>query len=120
MGACSPSIQKLPAAEKQDDDDCSSSRVGLLADLRRKYEHQPIFLQAVEEMALSLEPLFYDTDRGDFYKRAFLIMVEPERAWALYSVHTTIKCCIKIGISCLTSHIFFVMMEFMFFSILLA
>lgn len=50
-----------------------------LNDLRQKYDHQPIFLQAVEEMALSLEPLFKDEEKGDFYKRAFLVITEPER-----------------------------------------
>lgn len=51
-----------------------------LEDLRRKYPHQPIFLQAVEEMAVSLVDLFEDPDKGDFYKRTFIIMTEPERA----------------------------------------
>mmetsp|Transcript_4889 Transcript_4889/g.7418 ORF Transcript_4889/g.7418 Transcript_4889/m.7418 type:complete len:510 (-) Transcript_4889:206-1735(-) len=50
-----------------------------LHDLRTKYSHQPTFLQAVEEMALALEPLFLDPDKGDFYKRAFAAMAEPER-----------------------------------------
>jgi glutamate dehydrogenase (NADP+) len=50
-----------------------------LDDLRTKYPHQPIFLQAVEEMALSIEPLFSDPINGDFYKKAFLYLTEPER-----------------------------------------
>jgi hypothetical protein len=50
-----------------------------LNDLREKYSHQPIFLQCVEEIALSLLPLFEDPDQGDFYKRAFVAMTEPER-----------------------------------------
>jgi glutamate dehydrogenase (NADP+) len=50
-----------------------------LDDLRSKYPHQPVFLQAVEEMALAIEPLFHDPVEGDFYKRAFLYMTEPER-----------------------------------------
>ena len=49
-----------------------------LDDLRQKYPHQPTFLQAVEEMALSLSDLFRGDD-GEFYKRAFLAMAEPER-----------------------------------------
>lgn len=49
-----------------------------LDDLRRKYPHQPTFLQAVEEMALALSDLFDGPD-GDFYQRAFLAMAEPER-----------------------------------------
>eukprot|EP00586_Coscinodiscus_wailesii_P016844 CAMPEP_0172505454 /NCGR_PEP_ID=MMETSP1066-20121228/186642_1 /TAXON_ID=671091 /ORGANISM="Coscinodiscus wailesii, Strain CCMP2513" /LENGTH=464 /DNA_ID=CAMNT_0013282061 /DNA_START=400 /DNA_END=1794 /DNA_ORIENTATION=+ len=51
----------------------------LLSDLRAKYPHQPTFLQAVEEMAQSLEPLFSDPEEGEFYQRAFLAMTEPER-----------------------------------------
>lgn len=47
--------------------------------LRRRYAHQPVFLQAVEEMAKSVTPLFEDEVNGGFYKRAFLVMTEPER-----------------------------------------
>merc|ERR1711957_323760 len=43
-----------------------------------KYGHQPTFLQAVEEMALSLKPLF-EGEKGDYYKRAFVAIAEPER-----------------------------------------
>jgi hypothetical protein len=50
-----------------------------LDDVREKYSHQPTFLQSVEEMAFSLEPLFKDPEQGDFYKRAFVAMTEPER-----------------------------------------
>jgi hypothetical protein len=57
--------------------DCS--KFDFLDDLRSKYPHQPVFLQAVEEMALAIEPLFHDPVNGDFYKRAFLYMTEPER-----------------------------------------
>jgi hypothetical protein len=51
-----------------------------LAPLREKYAHQPTFLQAVEEMAESLMPIFADKQKGEFYKRAFLVMTEPERS----------------------------------------
>lgn len=50
-----------------------------LEDLRKKYSHQPVFLQSVQEIALSLTPLFNDPDKGEFYKRAFVAMAEPER-----------------------------------------
>ena len=53
--------------------------LSFLDDLRRQYQHQPTFLQAVEEMALSLTDLFEDPKDGEFYKRAFLMMTEPER-----------------------------------------
>ena len=52
---------------------------GLLGELNAKYQHQPTFLQAVEEMALSLSDIFEDSHDGDFYRRAFLAMTEPER-----------------------------------------
>ena len=60
---------------------CKSNheKLDFLDDLRQKYPHQPTFLQAVEEMALSISDLFDDSDEGDFYKRAFLAMAEPER-----------------------------------------
>ena len=59
--------------------DAECKTLSFLDDLRRKYTHQPTFLQAVEEMALSLVDLFQDPVQGDFYKRAFLLMAEPER-----------------------------------------
>ena len=58
---------------------CDSPKFAFLDDLRTKYPHQPVFLQAVEEMALAVEPLFHDPVNGDFYKRAFLYTTEPER-----------------------------------------
>lgn len=54
-------------------------KLAFLGDLRNKYADQPTFLQAVEEMALNLLPLFYDADKGAFYQRAFLALAEPER-----------------------------------------
>ena len=38
-----------------------------------------VFLQAVEEMAISLRSLFLDPEKGGFYQRAFVAMAEPER-----------------------------------------
>jgi glutamate dehydrogenase (NADP+) len=54
-------------------------QLDFLNDLKQKYSHQPVFLQCVDEIALSLLPLFKDPDNGDFYKRAFTAMAEPER-----------------------------------------
>ncbi len=51
----------------------------LLYDLRRKYEHQPIFLQSVSEITHSLTPLFEDPEKGDFYNWALVVMTEPAR-----------------------------------------
>lgn len=56
-----------------------TSDLSFLNDLRTKYAHQPTFLQSVEEMAVSLLPLFQDPNLGDFYQRAFMAMAEPER-----------------------------------------
>lgn len=56
-----------------------SNNLYFLDDLRSKFAHQPTFIQAVEEMAVSLMPLFEDKEKGDFYQRAFLAMAEPER-----------------------------------------
>ena len=52
------------------------STLDILQDLRQKYKHQPIFLQAVEEMALSVADLL---EQDPFYRRAFAMMTEPER-----------------------------------------
>ena len=57
----------------------TSNDLSFLNDLRSKYNHQPTFLQAVEEMAVSLMPIFQDANHGDFYRRAFVAMAEPER-----------------------------------------
>ena len=59
--------------------DETSHQLDFLNDLRAKYSHQPVFLQSVEEIALSLLPLFADPEHGAFYKRAFVAMTEPER-----------------------------------------
>lgn len=56
-----------------------TNELDFLDDLREKYSHQPTFLQAVEEMAMALLPLFQDEKNGSFYRRAFLAMTEPER-----------------------------------------
>jgi hypothetical protein len=58
----------------------NGNKLSFLNDLRAKYYYQPTFLQSVEEIALSLLPLFEDPEKGDFYKRAFVAMTEPERA----------------------------------------
>eukprot|EP00957_Ditylum_brightwellii_P116355 8875424-Ditylum_brightwellii.AAC.1 len=69
-----------PREPNRQDSQQQHEKFPFLEDLRGKYPHQPIFLQAVEEMALSLETIFADKDRGEFYKRAFVAMAEPERA----------------------------------------
>lgn len=56
-----------------------TANLSFLDDMRAKYAHQPIFLQSLDEMAVSLLPLFDDHDQGEFYQRAFLAIAEPER-----------------------------------------
>lgn len=58
----------------------SNPDLTFLNDLRTRYSDQPTFIQAVEEMASNILPLFQDPEQGEFYKRAFLILAEPERA----------------------------------------
>lgn len=60
----------------------NNNSLDFLDDLRKKYAHQPTFLQAVEEMAMALLPLFQDEKDGAFYQRSFLAMAEPERVIA--------------------------------------
>ena len=51
-----------------------------LIDFKKKYsKEQPTFMQAVEEMSLSLSSLFSHPTKGQFYQNAFRIMLEPER-----------------------------------------
>jgi hypothetical protein len=85
----SPTIATMTSLQGSASDDSSSSnnnnnnnkfdRFPFLGGLRRNYQHQPVFLQAVEEMAINLEPLFSDPTHGEFYQRAFVVMTEPER-----------------------------------------
>lgn len=60
------------------------------------------FLQAVEEMAVAVEPLFHDPVHGDFYKKAFMFLTEPER---MISFHVPWYVCIicndDMAIGCL-------------------
>lgn len=59
--------------------DCPDT-LSFLSPLYAKYPHQPVFLQSVQEMALSLRPLFAEKNpRSEFYQRAFLQIAEPER-----------------------------------------
>lgn len=59
---------------------CKNNKsLSFLDPLRATYPHQPTFIQAVDEMALSLTDLFSEPENGEFYQRAFLAMTEPER-----------------------------------------
>lgn len=70
--------QQLSNPTKEESD--NPAALDFLQPLYEKYPHQPIFLQCVHEVALSLLPLFSDSnEEGAFYKRAFLSMAEPER-----------------------------------------
>ena len=51
----------------------------LLELLKKKYSHQPIFLQAVSEMMISLKTLFADTADGEYFQRVFWLLTEPEK-----------------------------------------
>jgi glutamate dehydrogenase (NADP+) len=59
-------------------------QLSFLDPLRHQYAHQPVFLQAVEEMAQSLRDsgILDDPRDGEFHRRAFLAMTEPERVIA--------------------------------------
>ena len=50
-----------------------------LRGLKLSYSHQPLFLQSVIGMAMSLKPMFDDPVNGNFFKKVFLIIAEPER-----------------------------------------
>jgi hypothetical protein len=66
-------------------DDSLLSLDTILADLKRKYSHQPTFLQAVQEMALSISDLLHDDNENNnalLYRKAFAVLTEPERTIA--------------------------------------
>ena len=48
----------------------------ILNDLQKKYHDQPLFLQAVQEMMLSIGDLL---ENDPLHRRAFALMTEPER-----------------------------------------
>lgn len=60
-------------ADANNNEDCQNGN--LLDDLKVKYSHQPLFLQAVEEIAMSIQPILDDPVDGDIYKRALLAML---------------------------------------------
>lgn len=76
------SIATSTTSEAELNGNMNHDKLDFLEQLRLKYSHQPTFLQSVEEIALSLLPLFEDPDKGEFYKRAFVAMTEPERTIA--------------------------------------
>jgi glutamate dehydrogenase (NADP+) len=49
-----------------------------LSNLQRKYSHQPLFLQSVQEMVLSIKDLLL-LENDDSYRKAFSLLIEPER-----------------------------------------
>ncbi len=57
----------------------STSASVLLENLKKKYPNEPTFIQAVEEMSLSLSSMFEDPEKGKYYQNAFRLMLEPER-----------------------------------------
>jgi Glu/Leu/Phe/Val dehydrogenase, dimerisation domain len=75
-------VSKLPKTTKVKMTITCPTNAPFLELLFKRYQHQPTFLQAVKEMAGSLDPLFNDPKEGDFYKRAFAAMTEPERAFS--------------------------------------
>jgi len=77
--ASSSSSSSAPTSIHSKPSETTTANLEFLQPLYKKYPHQPIFLQCVQEVALSLLPLFSDDKEGQFYKRAFLAMAEPER-----------------------------------------
>lgn len=69
----------MTCATQQEAESKANDPLDFLQDLRNNYSHQPTFLQSVEEIAMSLLPLFDDPTNGEFYKKAFVAMTEPER-----------------------------------------
>ena len=70
----------VPIAKPKADDPGSDAMTAILADIRKKFAHQPLFLQAVHECAESVAPLLAgDSAAADRNRRAFAAMAEPER-----------------------------------------
>lgn len=56
-----------------------SSITSMVDEFKKRHSNEPTFIQAVEEMALSLSSLFKHPTMGRFYQNAFRIMLEPDR-----------------------------------------
>ena len=73
--SCEPQI----FSETRQDDLTTSTNMNIntiLNDLQTKYQHQPLFLQAIQEMVLPIRDLL---DQNPMYRQAFAVMTEPER-----------------------------------------
>lgn len=57
----------------------NSMHTSILDELKKKHSNEPTFVQAVEEMTLSLTSLFHHPTKGEYYQNAFRLMLEPER-----------------------------------------
>jgi hypothetical protein len=74
-GSCEPHTS---TSDTREDNLTTNDNINMIIDdLHRKYQHQPLFLQAIHEMILSISDLF---DKDPIYRRAFAIMTEPERS----------------------------------------
>ena len=76
---CESKTTTTMSSDNNNNNNNNDESLAFLDGLRRQYAHQPTFLQAVEEMAVSLLDLFEDPIDGAFYRKAFLVMTEPER-----------------------------------------
>lgn len=56
-----------------------SSITSMMDEFKKKHPYEPTFIQAVEEMTLSLSSLFNHPTKGQFYQNAFRLMLEPDR-----------------------------------------
>lgn len=82
---CPESPTALPGEWPTNDENAAVEAI--LADLNRKYAHQPLFLQAVSEMALSIRDLLLVgpaatatvEQKSNLYSAAFAMLTEPER-----------------------------------------
>ena len=71
----------LPVGHHKEENVSVQQQFPFLNNFRNRYHNQPEFIQAVEEVAHSLAPLFHhsDTSMAELYKRAFIFLTEPER-----------------------------------------
>ena len=73
-------LQQKPEAVMSDTNPILNSiHSTILDEFKKKHSNEPTFLQAVEEMTLSLNSLFHHPIKGKYYQNAFRLMLDPER-----------------------------------------
>ena len=74
----------LESTSDSDSIPTNESFTSIMDSFKKRHPNEPTFIQAVEEMTLSLSSLFNHPTMGRFYQNAFRLMPEPEMAHFLF------------------------------------